>query len=79
MPDNIPERVCRVVADVFGIPLTQVALATTHENVKDWDSLSVINLLMAIESEFDVSMEPEDAAHFGSVQGIVDILKTRLA
>lgn len=79
MLDDPQARVYRVVSDVFGVPLQQVTLATSHENVKGWDSLSIINLLMAIESEFDVSMEPEDAAHFGSVKGIVEILKSRIA
>lgn len=78
MTDSTETRVRRVVSDVFGVPVDQVSLATTHESVDGWDSLSVINLLMAVEGEFGVSMEPEDAAHFGSVQGIVNVLHDRL-
>jgi acyl carrier protein len=77
VPNTVEERTRQVVAEVFGLPLEKVTLATSHENVEDWDSLNVLNVLMAIESEFDVTVSPEEAASFVSVEKILAVLKTK--
>lgn len=77
MSKSVEERTRQVVAEVFGLPLEEVTLATSHENVEDWDSLNVLNVLMAIEGEFDVSVSPEEAASFVSVEKILAVLKTK--
>jgi acyl carrier protein len=75
--DTVEQRTRRVVAEVFGLPLEEVTLATSHENVEGWDSLNVLNVLMAIESEFDVSVSAEEVASFVSVEKIQAVLKTK--
>ena len=77
MPNTVEERTRKVVAEVFGLPLEAVTLQTSHETVNDWDSLNVLNVLMAIEGEFDVSVSPEEAAEFVSVERILAVLQTK--
>jgi acyl carrier protein len=73
----VEQRTCQIVAEVFGLPIDQVTLATSHETIDDWDSLNVLNVLMAIEGEFGVTVAPEEAAEFVSVQRIVAVLRTK--
>jgi len=73
----VEQRTRQVVAEVFGLPVDQVTLATSTETLPDWDSLNVLNVLMAIEGEFDVTVDPEEAAEFVSVQRIVTVLKSK--
>ncbi|MBI3837581.1 MAG: acyl carrier protein [Planctomycetia bacterium] len=75
MPSQVEERTRKVVAEVFGLPLLAVTVQTSHETVDDWDSLNVLNVLMAIEGEFDVSISPEEAAEFVSVERILAVLQ----
>ena len=77
MTGTVEERVRRVVADVFGLPLAAVSLATSSDTVGDWDSANVLNLLMAVEAEFGVTLSTDDAADFLSVELIVAILRER--
>jgi acyl carrier protein len=77
VPNTVEARTRRVVAEVFGLPLETVTPQTSHETVDDWDSLNVLNVLMAIEGEFDVSISPEEAAEFVSVERILAVLKTK--
>ena len=74
---SLEERTRKVVADVLGLPLGEVTLETSHENVGDWDSMNVINMMMAIESEFAVELAVDDAARFVSVGAIVAVLRER--
>jgi acyl carrier protein len=75
--ETIEQRTCRVVADVFGLPIEQVTRATSHENVEGWDSLNVLNILMAVEGEFGVGISPEEAAEFVSVEKIVAVVESK--
>ena len=70
MSDSLPPRICRVVADVFGLEETEVGIDTSHEDVEDWDSLQIVQLSIALEHEFDVSFRPEESITFFSVKNI---------
>lgn len=43
----------------------------THEG---WDSLKMLNLILAIEEEFDVSFSSEDIERLASIEDICQIL-----
>jgi acyl carrier protein len=75
--NTLEQRTRQVVADVFGLPLEKVTRETSHETIEEWDSLNVLNILMAVEGEFGVSISPEEAADFVSVERILAVLKTK--
>lgn len=77
MPSTVEERTRQLVAEVFGLPLESVTRATSHETVEEWDSLSVLNILMSVEAEFGVAISPEEAANFVSVDKILATLESK--
>jgi|GEM_PF-803852 acyl carrier protein len=74
---DLESRVFRIVGEVFGLPIEQVTMQTNHDTVKTWDSLNLINLLMAIEVEFGVSIDPEEATELLSVELIIEVLREK--
>jgi acyl carrier protein len=77
VPSSVEERTCKVVAEVFGLPLESVTRETSHETVEGWDSLNLLNVLMSIEAEFDITVSPEEAAEFVSVERILAVLRSK--
>lgn len=77
MPDSIEDRTRKIVAEVFGVPLEQVTAQSSHETIEDWDSLNILNVLMAVEGEFGISVSPEEAAEFTSVENIVGVVRRK--
>ena len=77
MVEPLELRVRRVVSSVLGLPLERVTLSTSNDDVENWDSLLIINLLMAIEAEFEVSLTPEEAGGLLSVELIVQLLREK--
>ncbi len=77
MSETVEQRTRRIVAEVFGLPVESITRDTSHESIEDWDSLNVLNVLMAVEGEFGVSISPEEAASFVSVQKILDVLASK--
>lgn len=50
-----------VIADIFKIEVTTVNEETSVDTVDRWDSLSHLNLILALESEFNVSFTEEQS------------------
>jgi len=71
------DRLKAVVASVLRIPVTSVTDDTSPDVVKTWDSLAHLNLVMALEVEFQIALSPEDAMEMLSVGLIRAILKER--
>jgi len=72
------EKVYKVVSDVLGVAVKDINDETSPDNVEQWDSLSHINLVIAIEAEFAVSLTPEDTIDMLSVKLIRMILEDKI-
>jgi len=73
----VTQRIHRVVAHVFGVPLNSISDDSNPDTIPMWDSLSHINLILALEAEFGVSLTPEDTMDMVSVRLIRIILSER--
>ena len=49
----------KVLADVFKLDIEMVNDETSVDNVERWDSLNHLNLVLALELEFNVSFSEE--------------------
>jgi len=59
MPDQVIDRVIRVISQTQKIPLETVKPESTFADLKI-DSLDAINILFALENEFNINI-PDDA------------------
>jgi acyl carrier protein len=69
MPDDVMSRVIRVIAETQRIPADTVKPESTFEELKI-DSLDGINIVFAIENEFNINV-PDDAAK--SLRSVGDV------
>ena len=51
---NTLEKVQTIMRDVFDLPELQVTPALTAQDVEEWDSISHISLVVALEKEFSI-------------------------
>ena len=77
LPEDLQARVIKVIAKTQRIPPETVSIDSTFEELKI-DSLDGINLIFALESEFNVDIPDENARSIQSVrqmaEGIVQLL-----
>ena len=67
MSDNF-ERFKKCAVDVLSVDEAQITLETTFESL-DADSLDLVELVMALEEEFDVNVEEEELEGVTTIQG----------
>ncbi len=81
MPDTnsgaLDPRVRRVISAVFGIPESAVTLQSSNKTISNWDSLNIISLMMAIESEFGITLTVDEAIDLLSVQKVQTLLHSK--
>ena len=75
MPDPVEARVKRMVADVLNISAARVTREMSPQSVDNWDSVQHLNLVLAMESEFGVSVPPEDIDKLRTVGDIIDAVE----
>jgi acyl carrier protein len=56
----------QVMASVLGMPADAITSTTSMDDVGSWDSIKHMNLVLALEAEFKVSIPDEDAANITS-------------
>ena len=69
------EKLRELFAKMFGLAIEDVTDAASIHSVEGWDSLKHINLMLAIEEEFGVSLSPEEVESMISFGLIKSVLK----
>jgi len=71
MSDELAEKVLSVIATSKHIPRERVTLESTLEDL-GMDSLDRLNLLFALESDFNISIPDEEARSVRTVHEMVE-------
>jgi len=58
-------------------PEAAIETGTTRESLRQWDSISHLNLILELEAEFDLHMVPDEIEDLSSVAKIVDLVSRR--
>ena len=68
MTERLQDRVCRIISEVFGIPVDEIDDESSPDTIESWDSEGHINLILSLEAEFGISLSPEDAMEMLSIR-----------
>ena len=69
------EKVLEILKNLF--ELDTVDETCSQETCEKWDSMGQLNLVVELETVFDVTLEPEEIAEMTSFAKIMDILKKK--
>lgn len=74
MSTAIFDKVKAIIVDQLGVDEDDVKLETSFEELNA-DSLDIVELIMALEEEFDLDIPDEDAEKIRTVGQAVDYIK----
>ena len=72
---NIEEQVKSIVAEQLGVKGDEVTNEASFVDDLGADSLDTVELVMALEEEFDTEIPDEDAEKIATVQHAIDYIK----
>jgi|TARA_B100001741_G_C16310815_1_gene485753 acyl carrier protein len=74
MDQKLEKKLKELVSTVFEIKIDEIDDSTSPDTVEKWDSLQQLNLAMAIENEFKITLSPNDITDMLSYKLIKQIL-----
>lgn len=68
-------KVIEIVKEV--LETNNIDINTTQQECDAWDSMSSLNIVVELETEFDISFEPEEIAAMNSIKAICEVIKSK--
>jgi acyl carrier protein len=75
--ENLEERVKKIIVTQLAVDVSEVALQSQFVQDLGADSLDTVELVMALEEEFDIEIPDEDAEKIKTVGEAVDYIKDK--
>lgn len=78
MSQAIEERVKNIIADQLGVNEEEVNLESKFIEDLGADSLDIVELIMAMEEEFECEIPDDEAEKIRTVEDVINYLKNNL-
>ncbi len=69
------DKIKAIVAEQLGLELDEIKLESSFTDDLGADSLDIVELMMALEEEFDVEIPDEEAEKISTVGDVVEYIK----
>ncbi len=77
--EDILSKVQKIVSEQLGVDESEVKPEASFANDLGADSLDTVELVMALEEEFDIEIPDEAAENIATVQAAVDYINQKAA
>ena len=79
MADELFDRFTKCAVDVLSVEASQVTREASFADDLDADSLDLVELVMALEEEFDVTIDEEELQGVNTVGAAYDLLASKIS
>jgi acyl carrier protein len=71
------KQLAEVLAEVFGLRVTEIQPELQKSEVGTWDSLKQMDLVMSLEREYGIALDIPDILRMTSVSSIMAVLEDK--
>jgi acyl carrier protein len=75
MEDAIEKTIVAIISDISGVDEQEIKFETNFQKDLEVDSIKTIEITVAIEKKFKISVRDEDVPKITTVQQAVDLVK----
>ncbi len=72
------EKVKKIVSSQFSVAIEELSPETSFADTLDADSLDLVELVMAIEDEFDLEVEDDEMESIKTIGDVVENIESEL-
>ncbi len=76
--ENIEQRVKKIVAEQLGVNESEIKIESSFVNDLGADSLDTVELVMALEEEFETEIPDEEAEKITTVQQAINYIQSHV-
>jgi acyl carrier protein len=72
---SIKETLARIFQEEFDDDSLKISEEMNSDDIEDWDSLANINLLVAMEKEFDIKFSMKDIQNLENIGDMINLIE----
>jgi len=78
MENKVEERIKIVISAVFAVPVDLINDNSSPDTIESWDSLKHMNLVVALEEEFDIEFTDDNIIELVNMKLIVTVISEKI-
>ena len=75
---EINDRLCKVFRNVFQDDSIEIEPGMTADDIEGWDSLSHVNLIIAVEIEFGIEFSQSEIRSFENIGALITAINSKV-
>jgi acyl carrier protein len=75
--NNVEKKIKKIISKILNIKVEKILNNASFLDDLSADSLDIVELIMAIEEEFDIEISDEDAEKLNTVQKSIDYINNK--
>ena len=72
---TVDESVLDIFADILDVDQSRLHLRARPEDFPEWDSIATVNIIVALEDEFDKKFKLEEIQNLKSIADFVELIR----
>ena len=77
MSQPIDAQVRQIISDVLNVPVSGLLDEASPQTIENWDSVQHLNIVLALEEELNVQLDPEDIEAMKNVGSIIALVQSK--
>ena len=61
--ENIQKKIYQLMSNIFEIPVEEISEDSSLDSIESWDSIRHLNLILALEEEFEITIPDEEVGN----------------
>lgn len=72
---NYKKKIIDIISDILNIKKKEISNKTSMKNIEQWDSLKQMQIIMAIEDEFNIKFNEYNLSNANSVEKLLKTIQ----
>jgi len=76
--DEVKKRLKKIISTVLGVDENEISDDASPDTLEDWDSIGHVQLILAVETEFSISIPPDEAVELEDIGAVLSSVQAKL-
>ena len=72
------DKIKKIMSEVFSVSIESISEDSSRQNLESWNSLNHLQMVFALEDEFQITISPSEATRIIDFQSVKELLSNKI-